>query len=220
MDREKGLEYTNMLLGLNKGSFKSYIDNWKAIQRESKKISDQYYNSEAKTMTKKLTTTYAKQMKTEFGSINKLMGGLGKNAVKGLLKGMTSQTKNLSGVSKSIANSIVKSFRKTLKIKSPSRETMSIGINLDLGLVKGIDASKRKVLKTVDAFGQDVLSRMQQAVALETGNINASATLRANYGQAIVVNSETKGDVYLDNQKVGRVITPVVSKTLKKAGVK
>ena len=96
---------------------------------------------------------------------------------------------------------------------------MKIGINFDLGLAKGIDASKKSVFKTVDAFGDEVLAKMQKAVALETGNINASATLRANYGKTIVVNSKLQGDVYLDNKKVGQAVTPVVSQTLKKAGV-
>jgi len=145
---------------------------------------------------------------------------IGINFVKGLWNGIKSVKDWILSRIREFGSSVLNGLKKILKIKSPSRATMEIGVNFDLGMIKGIEASKKKVLKSVDMFGNDILSKMQNAVALETGNINASATLRANYGQTIVVNSNIQADVIMDRTKVGQAVTPVVSQTLKKAGVR
>jgi hypothetical protein len=89
-------------------------------------------------------------------------------------------------------------------------------------MIKGIEASKKSVLKTVDAFGEDILSRMQNAVALETGNINASTSLKANadYNSTLVVPVKVEGDAYIDGKKAGRILAPEITKTIKVAGGK
>lgn len=143
---------------------------------------------------------------------------IGIDFVKGLWNGIKSVKDWILSRIREFGSSVLNGLKKILKIKSPSRATMKIGVNFDLGMIKGIEASKKKVLKSVDMFGNDILSKMQNAVALETGNINASATLRANYGQTIVVNSNIQADVMMDKQKVGQAVTPVVAQTIRKAG--
>ena len=127
----------------------------------------------------------------------------------------------MSIFSSGLGKAIIKKIKGVLKIKSPSREMFAIGVNIDKGLIAGIDNTRKDVLKSASQLGQDVIDRMKGAVALETGNINASASLKANanWNNVMVANIQVESDMYMDKQKVGQAVTPVVSKTLKKAGV-
>ena len=165
---------------------------------------------------------FAKQLPTKIKEGFTKIKDAGKNFIRGLWEGIKNMKDWIVNKVKDLGKDILDGLKKKLKMHSPSRATFDIGVNFDLGMGEGIDASKKDVFKTIDAFGADVLARMKQAVALETGNVNASTMLKANaeYGQTIVVNSKIQSDVYMDKQKVGQAVTPVVSKTLKKAGVK
>lgn len=145
MDREQGLEYTNALLNMDSNALKDYVSNWNAIQNESSKLANQWYESEAQKQAKTIANKYAQTLKTQFNSINKLMGGIGKNATQGLINGMLAQTKNLKGAGKTISNSIVNSLKKALKIKSPSRVMMGLGKYTTEGFIEGITSMQREL---------------------------------------------------------------------------
>lgn len=145
MDREQGLEYTNALLNMDSSALKSYVSNWNAIQSESSKIANQWYESEAQKQSKAIASKYSQALATDLKSIEKLMGGLGKKATQGLINGMLGQTKNLKGTSKSIATTIVNSIKKTLKIKSPSRIMMGLGKYTTQGFIEGITSMQREL---------------------------------------------------------------------------
>lgn len=153
MDREQGLEYTNALLNMDSASLNSYISNWNAIQSQSSKLANQWYEQEAQKQVKTLTKKYSKTLQTEFKSIDKLMGGLGKKATKGLINGLLSQSKGLSGASKTISNDIIKSLKKALKIKSPSRVMMGLGKYTTEGFIKGMEGMAGELNKAMtDTF--------------------------------------------------------------------
>ena len=143
MGREEGLEYTNQLLAMDKGSLNEYINNWKTIQKQSSTISKKYYDAEVKA----LKDNYTNQLKKQFGTVKHTMGGLGKNAMKGLYDGMKSELKKLSGTSKKISNSVVSSFKKSLKIKSPSRVMYELGNYTTQGFINGITSLKDELNK-------------------------------------------------------------------------
>ena len=140
MDREQGLAYTNKLLNLDSAALKTYVNNWNAIQSESSKLANQWYETEAQKQVKTLTNKYSQTLQQEFKSINKLMGGLGKKATQGLISGLLSQSKDLKGASKTISNNIVNSLKKALKIKSPSRVMMGLGKYTTEGFIQGMQS--------------------------------------------------------------------------------
>lgn len=148
---------------------------------------------------------------------------IGKNIATGLWEGIKSMTSWLYEKIKGWVGKPIKWAKKILKIKSPSRVWRDeIGQWLPKGLAVGIEANTDSVTKAIDNMNEEMLSKMRSAVNLEAGKMNASAMLRsnANFNSIIQVNNELTSDVYLDKQKVGQAITPVVSKTLKTAGVR
>ena len=140
MDREQGLAYTNELLNMDSQALKTYVNDWNAIQNQSSKLANQWYETEAQKQVKTLTNKYSQTLQQEFKSINKLMGGLGKKATQGLISGLLSQSKDLKGASKTISNNIVNSLKKALKIKSPSRVMMGLGKYTTEGFIEGMQS--------------------------------------------------------------------------------
>ena len=75
------------------------------------------------------------------------MGGLGKNAINGLINGMKSKINSLTGVSKTLGTSIINAVKKQLKIKSPSRIFFQLGNYTTEGFIQGI-ANMQNALNT------------------------------------------------------------------------
>lgn len=147
MSREEGLDYTNQLLGLSNNELSSYVKNYKAIQKESQKISDAYYNEEVK----KIKTQYTDKILGQLKTIEKNSKKLGKNATKGLINGMLSDIKDLDSASKSVASSIIKSIKKILKIKSPSRVMEQMGEYTTEGFINGITSMQDELNKVMSS---------------------------------------------------------------------
>lgn len=177
MDREEGLNYTSQLLAMNEKDLKAYINNYNSIQKLSTNYANDYYNTQVKT----ITTKYSNALQKEFKSINKLMGGIGKNATKGLINGMLSQLGSVNGASKTISKNVINSLKKALKIKSPSRVMMELGEYTTEGYIEGIASMK-----------QDLNKMMADTFSLSptlTGTMNN--TLRPDVNVSVVNNVET-----------------------------
>lgn len=91
-------------------------------------------------------------------AIKKVVGGtdeklktlhqVGKNAGQGLLKGLSSMQDSLVKKASEIANSISKTIKGALQIKSPSRVMMGFGENIGEGLIIGMDDMINDVAKS------------------------------------------------------------------------
>lgn len=187
MDREEGLAYTNALLSMNENALKDYVNNYNAIQKQASNISNNWYESEAKAQAKKLSDKYSETLKKELSALKKLMGGLGKNASKGLINGMLSQTKNLKGASKTMADDIIKSLKKALKIKSPSRVMAELGQYTTAGYIEGIASMK-----------QDLNKMMNDTFSLSpslTGTMNNTLSPNVNVVNNVNVETDPLGQV-------------------------
>lgn len=178
---------------------------------------------EGKPMSQKEAEKFGKDMAKEIDKSKGKSKEAGKNLVEGTTRGIKDKKSQNSAFNavENFGKQLLAKLKKSLKEKSPSKETYEMGKYLDEGLILGIENEKKDVLKSASQLGQDVIDRMKGAVALETGNINASASLKANanYNNVMVANIQVESDMYMDRQKVGQAVTPVVSKTLKKAGV-
>lgn len=134
----------------------------------------------------------------------------GKNLVKGLWEGITSAGDWLKNKISSFADGIIDGFKKTFGIHSPSRVfNKEIGKYLALGLGEGFDDNISKVYK-----------QMKTAVDFETQKLSANLSTTASTSKYLNAEITLKSsDVYLDSDKVGRAITPKISKNLSIAGV-
>lgn len=138
---------------------------------------------------------------------------IGKDLIKGLWNGIKGQWNKLKNKVEDLGKGIVKKFKSVFGIKSPSRVFRDqIGKYLPLGMEEGFD----------DELGK-VYSRMQDAINFQQKKLQANVetgrvfnTLQNSTPITMTLNPQ---DIYLDKQKVGRAITPTISKTLKTAGV-
>ena len=88
-------------------------------------------------------------------------------------------------------------------------------------MVKGIYSNKYKVEKATASLAQDIKDKMQDAVNIETGKMNASANIKASslFNNTIVLNATFDGNVELEKAKVGRILAPSISRTIKAGGL-
>lgn len=116
---------------------------------------------------------------------------------------------------------------------SPSVLAKQALIDYFLGADIGIDKQAPKTLNKMKNYGdeiseeftksmnENIINEMTKAVALETGSISATASVKSNNSMLNVIqaNFNIDGSVDIDGQKAGKILAPNVSKTLRMAGV-
>lgn len=135
--------------------------------------------------------------------------GVGKNIVQGLWDGISGATGWLWDKISGFCGGIVDKVKDFLGIHSPSKVFADeIGRFLALGLGEGFDDNLDKVYK-----------QMKSAVDFETQKLSANLSTTATNNKMLTANiTLNQGDIYMDSTKVGRVVTPVVTRTLRGAG--
>lgn len=134
---------------------------------------------------------------------------IGKNIVSGIWNGISQMASWLWNKITGWCNSIFNGIKDFFGIHSPSKLfSDKIGKYLALGLGEGFDDNIGKVYK-----------QMQTAVDFETQKLSANLSTTATNNKLLTANILMKpSNIYLDSTKVGRAVTPVVSKTLRGAG--
>lgn len=144
------------------------------------------------------------------GQLPGMVWDIGKNIVQGLWNGISNMAGWLWNKITGWCSSIFNGIKNFFGIHSPSRLFENeIGKYLALGLGEGFDDNLGKVYK-----------QMQSAVDFETQKLstNLSTTASVNRNLNVTLN-QSKSDVYLDSRKVGQIVTPYISKTIKIGGI-
>lgn len=148
----------------------------------------------------------------------------GVDILTGLNSGLSSESLRGTAIGSmvSLANNLVKSFNDSLIIKSPSKLFAKQASYIPAGVAKGIDDNIDMVTKAINKMDDEMVNKMKTAVAIETGNINANAKVSSAVANnsVIQINATFDGNVEMDKNKVGRIITPVVTKTIKVGGIR
>jgi phage-related protein len=141
------------------------------------------------------------------------MVNVGKNLIKGLWEGIKSSGSWLINKFSGWADNMLSKVKKIFKIGSPSKLWRDeVGVYLAQGVGVGFDEEL-----------SSVYDDMQRAINLE------QAKLQANVETGKVFNSlanstpiaiSLDASVEMDSQKVGRLVTPAVSETLKTGGLR
>ena len=183
MDTASALEFTNAMLKASSKDLKSYAKDYSNFRKTTKSVSSNYYKQDLANVKKEFNASVTKEMK----NLNTKLNQIGVNAMKGLIKGMNSQKKNLDSAGKQLANSILKSFQKTLKIHSPSRVFLQMGHYIGNGLVNGLDDMVRKVqTATMNLVSIPTVQTPQLAFAYG-GELSAEYDYYRNYEYTIEV---------------------------------
>lgn len=134
---------------------------------------------------------------------------IGKNIVKGIWNGITGMVSWLKDKISGFLGGIVDGVKGVLGIHSPSKVfNKEVGRFMAMGIGEGFEDNLDKVYR-----------QMQSAVDFETQKLSANLSTTATNNKLFTANILMKpSDIYLDSTKVGRAVTPAVTKTLRGAG--
>lgn len=157
-------------------------------------------------------------------------GAVGKDLLNGLLEGFSNAGNIIWEAIKKVGNSMIDGIKSFFGIHSPSRVFAELGEYLPQGFAVGIDADASQAVDSIDEMNKDVINsmnldglyeKMQNAVNFAksrmTDALNTSVTSNRIVYADITLNP---ADVYMDSTKVGRMVTPAVTRTLKEAGIR
>lgn len=145
----------------------------------------------------------------EFKKLPGKLGDLGKSILEGLWNGISNVKNWLVDKIKGLGDVLIDAIKSVLGIHSPSTVFRDeVGKNMALGIGEGFDkniASVYRKMKTAVDFETQKLSSNLSATSVNNKILTANITLKSS-------------DIYMDSTKVGRAVTPTVSKTLKQGG--
>ena len=146
---------------------------------------------------------------------------IGKNIVEGIWNGISGAGKWLWGKITGFASGIIDGIKDGLGIHSPSTKARDlVGKHIPSGVAVGIEANTDEAIDAIDDMNDEIMQEMNRAVAFETGNINASASVKSNNSMLNVIKADFRidGSVDIDGRKAGKILTPHMVKNLKEAG--
>lgn len=90
---------------------------------------------------------------------------IGVDAGNGLLEGLSSTAEALYAKAREIADNIAKTIAAALEIHSPSRVTMGFGVNINEGLIKGMEQSSGRLQRALNNVYGSLASSAEKSVA-------------------------------------------------------
>lgn len=229
MNMDEATAYMDWFRGMVPSEQKKYLSDWKTIYSSSESFSKNFFADDFA----KIQKEYEAQLKDATDELYAQMSQIGTNIAKGLTAGMNSESRNLSKTMKKICSNIIKTAKKELKIKSPSRVFKQIGIHNIEGAEKGHEAEAPRLYKQIEGVSEtlaerftkanlklslpDIQSRMQAALSRQVSKVSASvqpqltAALAGNTGQTIYNAPESIEIVTnLDGKEVARTTVPYI----------
>lgn len=209
MDTADALKYTNAMLQMSTSQIKAYGKTYTTMQKAAKSTSKKYYAERVN----EVKTAYTKAVEKEFKTLKTNLAKVGMQAVQGFANGMKKNKKKLDAVTRQIANGIIATAKKTLKIKSPSRVFEQIGAYTGEGFIVGLDKTQSDVQASInnmlsaadfnrqmannrfngslsDEYDYNIAARYEIVVPLEV-NGREFARATANDMQAVINQNET-----------------------------
>lgn len=134
---------------------------------------------------------------------------VGKNLIQGIWNGISNAVGWLWDKISGFCSGIVDKIKGFFGIHSPSKVFADeVGKFLALGLGEGFDDNLGKVYK-----------QMQSAVDFETQKLSANLNTTATNNKLFTANiTMNPGNIYMDSDKVGRIVAPAISKTFRGQG--
>ena len=108
---------------------------------------------------------------------------IGKDIVNGLIKGITDTVGGVGDALKRGINTGVDKFKSFLGIHSPSKLFEGFGINIDEGLVKGIDKGSKGVVNSVAGVSDSITSAFNPNTTMQGVNLAGEMRKATNKAQ-------------------------------------
>lgn len=114
-------------------------------------------------------------------------------SAEGLVEGLQRQQKNIEKQMDKIAGYMIKSIKKALGIKSPSRVFMGIGDNSAKGLIQGLDSMSGAVGKAAETTGTTAVDSLRKSMTGFSDLITADVDLQPTITPVLDLSSVRKG---------------------------
>ena len=233
MNVDEASAYMDWFRAMSAEEQRAYIEKWNTQQDMAKSFSESFFADDFA----KLEQEYSAKLSQATAEIQAQMEQAGQNIAAGLTAGMEKETRNMSKAMKEICEDLVKTAKKTLKIKSPSRRFEQIGIYNLQGAEKGHKKEAPKLYRQMETVSEtmaqkfarakiniaDLQGRMQAAVDRQTERISGAQVRVALAGmdsgstatQTVYAGPERiEVPVILGGREVARVVAPYMDKEL------
>lgn len=229
MNMDEATAYMDWFQGMTSAEQKAYLNDWNTMYSSSETFSKNFFSDDFG----KIQKEYQDKLKKATDDLQAEMKQIGTNIAKGLTAGMDSESRNLSKTMKKICANLVKTAKKQLKIKSPSRVFKRIGVYNIQGAEKGHEAEAPRLYRQVENVSEtlaerfakanlkvslpDIADRTQAALSRQVSKVSASiqpqltAALAGDAGQTIY-NGPEKIELVtnLDGREIARTSVPYI----------
>ena len=167
---------------------------------------------------KQVASAFINSFLNSFGGLPRRMLSIGLDIVKGIGRGITSGVNWIKNVISSFVGNVTRFIKRMFKIGSPSKLMKDeVGQWLPKGIAVGIEANTDSVENAM----KDMYKEMDRTIKIENNKLNIDAISGNIYNKSFYqtpVSIDLNANVEMDSQKVGRLVTPSVTKTIKNGG--
>ena len=146
------------------------------------------------------------------------MSDIGKNIVTGIWSGISNSLSWIKSKLTSWVGNVTNFIKKMFKIGSPSKLMADeVGQWLPKGIAVGIDTNT----DSIDDAMEDMYKDMNRTIKMENSKLNFDVLSGDVYNKSFYqtpVSIDLNANVDMDGQKVGRLVAPSVSRTIKTGG--
>lgn len=107
-----------------------------------------------------------------FSDVGATFSGVGSEVGNGLQQGIDDSVAGAQSSANSMGEAVIKSMKTVLGINSPSRVTKEMGVNLDQGLIQGIESKRSAVQKSVSELGKMLSMELGKQIEESTKSIS------------------------------------------------
>ena len=171
-DVTEGSAFMDRLLSMSDADLKAYSAAYDQKMKVSEAIGAQTYKSDIN----KVVSEYKASLTKAFKTLPSQMESLGVDAMKGFLTGFTEKTSYMDSYVKTFVSGMVATFKKELKIASPSKVMMQIGEYTGEGFVEGMKDMLGQVASVASDYAQTVASPLD----MNAGSLGIGSLMGTN----------------------------------------
>lgn len=193
-DMKEGTAFINQLLSMSSSDLKAYNEAYTAKMKAAEQAGETIYGKEIS----KVKDDYNKELNNALKTLPKNLEKLGEDTMKGFVTGLTKNTDYMSKEVKTFIKSMLSTFKKDLKISSPSRVMMEIGDYTGIGFAEGLKKTIKDVKKTASSLASAVASPIE-AVSSDIGSIKSGITETGKTGMIATNNTVNNYNLVQNN---------------------
>lgn len=168
-DMKEGSAFLDRLLAMNEDDLKAYADAYDEKMNLAKKLGEETYKKDLDRVAKSYKVTIDKA----FQGLPEQLEKIGQQTIQGFINGFTKNTDYMDDKIKTFVKAMVDSFKKELKIGSPSKLTYLLGDFTGQGFVNGLKDTITAIKKTAGAMASAVATPLD-SVKTNIGDMKAA----------------------------------------------